>query len=145
MLRKPIAAGLLFVVLVWAEMSLAPMLLMHFSHVHAAAQMAEQMASPHHAMPAGHRCCPGIQKTEDAVFAEFAGTGSPCDDDHRCCFRPGPLNVPAPASAGHKLARAIAPAEQTIPNLADEASKDFPAVAMTPGSPPGVLGMILRV
>ncbi len=145
MLKKSISVALLVVMVAWAEMALAPMLAMYAGHVHPAGAMAEAMAAHHHAMSAGHPCCPGLSKTENTAPIEFAAGSLPCQDEHRCCFRQGPLSVPAPVSAGHRLSQEIAPtqiAELTPPLAARYAS---PATAVAPGPPPGLLGMILRV
>ena len=147
MFKKSIAAALLVVMVVWAEMALAPMLAMHAGHVHPAREMAGQMAGDHHVMPAGHPCCPGLGKTtSDTARLEFAASTMPCQDQHRCCFLEGPQSVPAPASAGDKLSRDIAPAEtaELIP-ANDAESHVSPATAVAPGPPPGLLGMVFRV
>jgi hypothetical protein len=149
MVKKSIAAALLVVMVAWAEMALAPMLAMHAGHVHPAREMAEHMAVHHHVMPAGLPCCPGFSKSsksEDTAALEFAASGLPCQDEHRCCFRQGPQNVPAPASAANRLSRDVAPAEIAELNPApDAASHVSSATAVAPGPPPGVLGMVLRV
>jgi hypothetical protein len=144
MLKKSIAAVLLMVMVAWAEMALAPMFLMHAGHVHPARDVSEQKAAHHHVMPAGHPCCPGLGKTEGAVPTEFAVSSLPCQDEHRCCFRQGPQSVPAPVSA--RLSREIAPAEiAELSPAHDAASHVSPATAVALGSPPGLLGMVLRV
>ncbi|MFY9662315.1 MAG: hypothetical protein WAJ97_16960 [Terriglobales bacterium] len=149
MLKKYISVALLVTMVAWAEMALAPMLVMHAGHVHTAGAMAgpmaEAMAAHHHAMPAGHPCCPGLSKTENTAPIEFAAGSLPCQDEHRCCFRQGPLNVPAPLNAGHRFSRDIAPAEvaELIPPRAEPYASQ--ATAVTPGPPPALLGMILRV
>ncbi len=146
MLKKSIAAALLVAMMAWAEMALAPMFLMHSGHVHAAREIPEAMAAHHrHVMPAGHPCCPGLGKIENTAALEVAASSLPCQDEHRCCFRQGPLNVPAPGSAGHRLSREIAPAEiaELSPPLAE--SHASPATAVAPGSPPGQFGMVLRI
>jgi len=148
MVKKSIAAALLVVMVAWAEMALAPMLAMHAGHVHPALAMPEHHAAHRHVMPAGHPCCPGIGKTaEDAAPVEFAFAASdlPCQDEHRCCFRQGPQSVPAPVSAGHRLAQHIVPAEtaQFTPPHAE--SGISPTTAVAPGPPPDLLGMVLRV
>ncbi len=148
MFKKSIAAALLVVMVAWAEMALAPMLAMHAGHVHPAREMAEhvagQMAAHHHVMPAGHRCCPGLGKTENTAPLEFAASSLPCQDEHRCCFQQGPQSVPAPASS--RPSREIVPAE--IAELSpdhDAESHLSPATAVAVGPPPGQFGMVLRV
>jgi hypothetical protein len=151
MLKKSIAAALLVVMVAWAEMALAPMLAMHAGHVHPAREMAEHVASHHgaahhHAMPAGHPCCPGLGKTENTAPIEFAASSLPCQDEHRCCFRQGPQSVPAPLTAGDKLSRDVAPSEIAELNPAyDAESHVSPATAVALGPSPGLLGMVLRV
>jgi hypothetical protein len=150
MFKKSIAAALLVVIVAWAEMALAPMLAMHSRHVHPAREMAEsgtgQIAAHHHVMPAGHPCCPGLGKTGNTAPLEFAASSLPCQDEHRCCFQQGPQSVPAPASAGDKLSRDVAPEEIAVLNPAHDAeSRVSPATAVAPGTPPGLLGMVFRV
>lgn len=60
MVKKSIAAALLVAMVAGAEMALAPVFLMHASHVHPAREVTEHMTAHHHVMPAGHRCCPGL-------------------------------------------------------------------------------------
>ncbi len=148
MFKKSIAAALLMVMAAWAEMALAPMLFMHSGHVHAR-EMAEPAsgqtaAHHHHAMPAGHPCCPGIGKTENTALREFAAGTLPCQNEHRCCFQQGPQNVPAPVNA--RVLREIAPAviAEISPDCEAE-SHVSPATAVAPGPPPGRFGMVLRV
>ena len=147
MVKKSIAAALFVVMVAWAEMALAPMLLMHAGHVHPAREMSEHMAAYHHVMPPGRHypCCPGISNTENTAPLEIANTSLPCQDEHHCCFRQGPLSVPAPVGAEHRFSRAIAPAEAAELSLPKAASNDFPATAVAPGPPPGLLAMVLRV
>ncbi|MGA2203847.1 MAG: hypothetical protein ABSG40_17995 [Terriglobales bacterium] len=146
MLKKSIATALLVVMVAWAEMTLAPMFLMHAGHVHPAHEMSEHRAAHHHVMPAGHPCCPGLSKSENAAALEFAASGLPCQDEHRCCFRQGPQSVPAPVSAGNRFSRDIAPAEIGELNPALNVVPHFsPAAAIAAGPPPGLLGMVLRV
>ncbi len=148
MFKKSIAAALLVVMVAWAEMALAPMLAMHAGHVHPAREMAEhvagQMAAHHHVMPAGHRCCPGLGKTENTAPLEFAASSLPCQDEHRCCFQQGPQSVPAPASS--RLSREIVPAKIDEFSPAHDAESHLsPATAVAVGPPPGQFGMVLRV
>jgi len=149
MFKRSLAAALLMVMVAWAEMALAPMLFMPAGHVHAAREMAEPVsektvAHHHHAMPAGHPCCPGIGKTENTAPSEFAAINLPCQNEHRCCFQQGPQNVPAPVNA--RVSREIAPAAITeISPDRDAESHVSPTIALTPGPPPGQFGMVLRV
>lgn len=149
MAKKSIAAALLMVMVAWAEMSLAPMFLMAAGHVQPSHEVAVHKAPGRHVMP-GHPCCPKISKTEIskteiAAALVFAASSLPCQDEHRCCFLQGPNNVPAPASAGKKLSReiALADAAEFVPVQAE--SRVSPMIAGTPGPPPGLLDMVLRV
>lgn len=143
MFKKSIAAVLLFGMMAWAEMALAPMLFMHAGHVHAAPVMAEH-AAHHHAMPADHACCPGIAKPVDRAALELAAGDMPCQDEHRCCFRQGPQSVPAPAST--TASSEIAPAlfAEVVP-AHDVTGHVFPTILVSTGPPPDQFGMILRV
>jgi hypothetical protein len=144
MLKKSIAVALLMVMVAWAEMALAPMVLMHALRVHPARDMSEHKAAHHHVMPAGHPCCPGLGKTENTAPLEFAASSLPCQDEHRCCFPQGPQSVPAPVSA--RLSREIAPAEIAELSPAHDAESHVsPATTVALGPPPGLLGMVLRV
>jgi hypothetical protein len=146
MLKKSIAAALLVAMVAWAEMAMAPMFIMHAGHAHPARELAEHIAAHHHVMPAGHPCCPGLGKTENAAPLEFAASSLPYQDQHRCCFLQGPQSVPGLVSAGHRLSREIAPAEIAEISLARDAQSHVsPATAVAPGPPPGLFGMILRV
>jgi len=148
MFKRSIAAALLMAMVAWAEMALAPMLLMHAGHVHAAGEMSEhsagQMAAHHRAMPAGHPCCPGLGTTGNAAPIEFAASSLPCQDEHNCCFQQGPQSVPAPVSS--RLSREIAAAEIAELSPARDAESHVSAAAeVAPGPPPGQFGMVLRV
>jgi len=145
MVKKSIAAALLVAMVAWAEMAMAPMILMHAGHVHPAREMAEHKAAHHHFMPASHPCCPGLRNTGNTVSLEFASSGLPCQEQHRCCFQQGPQSVPAPAGAGHRLSQEIAPAEIAKLSLTHRESHVSPAAAVALGPPPSLLGMVLRV
>ncbi|HKM46250.1 MAG TPA: hypothetical protein VJX69_01610 [Terriglobales bacterium] len=145
MVKKSIAAALLVAMVAWAEMAMAPMILMHAGHLHPAREMAEHKAAHHHAMPAGHACCPGLRNPENTVPLEFAASSMPCQDEHRCCFQQGPQSVPAPASARHRLSQEIASAETAQLSLTHTESHVSPAAAVALGPPPNLLGMVLRV
>ncbi|MGA3088303.1 MAG: hypothetical protein ABSD75_06800 [Terriglobales bacterium] len=147
MVKKSIAAALLVVIVAWAEMMLAPMFVMHAWHTHGAHDMAAPMAAHNHnhAMPAGHPCCPRVNKTESADGLEIAALSLPCHNEHRCCFVRGRQNVPAPVSAGRKLSREIAAAKSAELTPIQSASRVSLASVVAPGSPPGTLGMILRI
>src|SRR5208337_3268234 len=145
MLKRSIAAALLVIMVAWVEMAVAPMFVMHIWHVHPARDVSEHVAAHHHAMPAGHPCCPELQRTGNLAPIEFAASSLPCQDQHRCCFLQGPQSVPAPVSAGRGLSREMAPA--TIAEFSPVHAEwpVSPATAVAPGPPPGLLGMVLRV
>jgi hypothetical protein len=145
MVKKSIAAALLVAMVAWAEMALAPMFLMHGGHAHAAREVAEHMAAHHHAMPAGHPCCPGLGKTGETAPREFAATSLPCQEQHRCCFLQGPPNPPATVSSRYRHSQKIAAAEIAQLSLAQAESDVSPKAAVVPGPAPGLLGMVLRV
>jgi hypothetical protein len=146
MVKKSIAVALLVVMVAWAEMAMAPMFAMHVWYAHSAHDMAATMAAHHHAMAAGHACCPKIGQTESAPPIEFAASNLPCQNEHRCCFLQGPQSVPAPIDAKDRLSRDLAPAEIAEINPAQYADSSVsPAAAVAPGPPPGMLGMVLRV
>jgi hypothetical protein len=146
MVKKSISAALLMVMMVWAELALAPMLFMHAGPMHAAREMSERMAAHHHAMPAGHQhpCCPGIGKTENTAWLEFAATSLPCQDEHRCCLQQGPQSVPAPIDS--RASQAPAPPELASLSPAPTVASHLPpTILVALGPPPDQFGMILRV
>lgn len=148
MFKKSIAAALLMVILVWAEVALAPMILMRAGHLHQAREIpghvAQHLTAHHHTMPAGHPCCPGIGKTETAPPSEFAANSSPCQNERSCCSQPGPQSVPAPVRT--RSSQQIAPAQiAELSSDRDAESHTSPPTALAPGPPPGQFGMILRV
>jgi hypothetical protein len=145
MVKKSIAMALLVVMVAWAEMALAPMLVMHAWHMHSAREISEHAAAHHHAMAADHPCCPKIGKTGNAPPLEFAASGLPCQDEHRLCLLQGSHNVPAPVSAGRPLSQEIAIAEIAESTPAQADSHVSPMTAVAPGPPPGLLDMVLRV
>lgn len=133
--------------LAWAEMAMVPMLVMHLWHAKRAQEMSTQMAAHHHAMPAGHNrpCCPIIDQSGNSALLEFASTSLPCQDEHRCCFRQGPLSVPAPVRPETRFSPALAFAERVALYLPDASSNDFAATVVAHAPPPDLLGMIFRV
>jgi hypothetical protein len=145
MLKRYISAALVVVMMVWAEMAIAPTLVMQVWHVHPAHEMAANMAGHHHAMPAGQPCCPKLGKTENAAPLEFAASSLPCQDEHRCCFQQGPQNLPAPVGAGQKISQDIS--LEKIAELTPAPTRAHISLEprVTPGSPSELFGMILRV
>jgi hypothetical protein len=149
MVRKSIAAALLFSLMAWAEIMMAPMLAMQIGHSHpghsdSASAMAETMAAHPAAMPDDHACCPRIGGSENPALLELAATSQPCQEEHRCCFRQGPLDLPSPANTGHRFSREIISLEVAELRPDRGESNFLPATAVNPGSPPGMLGMVLR-
>jgi len=149
MMKKSIAAVMLVTMVAWAEMAMAPMILMHAGHVHAVVEMAEHVAAHrgaahHHVMLAGHACCPGLGNLENTVLLVFAASGLPCQGQHRCCFQQGPQSVPAPASSRHRLSQEIAPAEIAQLSLT-HAESHVSSAAVALGPPPSLLGMVSRI
>jgi hypothetical protein len=144
MIRKSIAAALLFSMVAWAEIMMTPMLAMQIGHSHQPA-MAVAMAAHHAAMPADHASCPRIGGSENPALLELAATSAPCHEEHRCCFRQGPKDLPSPASSGHRFSREIVSLE-VVALRPDRAESNVSlATAVAPGSPPGMFGMVLRV
>ena len=128
----------------WAEMALAPMLLMHAGHVSAARQVFDHTAAHHHAMPAGHSCCPGVGKIQSPVALTLSAGSLPCNDEHRCCFQQGPQSVPARLNS--RPLREIVPTEVAEVNPVRDAESRLPlGSGVVPASPPLQLGMVLRV
>jgi hypothetical protein len=143
MIRKSIAAALLFSMVAW-EIMMTPMLAMQIGHSHQPA-MAVAMAAHHAAMPADHACCPRIGGSQNPALLELAATSAPCHEEHRCCFRQGPKDLPGPASSGHRFSREIVSLE-VVARRPDRAESNVsPATAVDRGSPPGMFGMVLRV
>jgi hypothetical protein len=151
MLKKSFAAALLVAMMAWAEMAMAPMFVMQLWHTHAGREMSANMAARHRVMAASHPCCPGISKpgvgkTEEVAILDFGATSPPCGDEHRCCFRQGPLNVPAPVGARTKLSQNATPAEIAALDLARDAEPHFSSpTAIALGPPPNLLGMVRRI
>jgi hypothetical protein len=151
--KKAIATVMLLAIAAWAEMALAPMLVMHAGHMRPGHEMAADMPAEHaahhhaeHAQKAGHSCCPQLRRTQpNDVVAMSAGIPA-CDDPHSCCFRQGPQSVPTPASDAQRLARELAPGDAATVNPALAAAGrviDVGVFAFRP--PPDGFSMILRV
>ena len=146
MVKKSIAAALLVCLVAWAEMALAPMFFMHAWHLQPPSAVAEHRALHHQGvMPAGHPCCPKISQIENALPLQFAASGLPCQDEHRCGFLQGSHNPPAPVSARHRLSRVIAASEIAEFSPAHPESRISSIAAVAPIPPPGLLDMVLRV
>jgi hypothetical protein len=143
MIRKFIAAALLFSMVAW-EIMMTPMLAMQIGHSHQPA-MAVAMAAHHAAIPADHACCPRIGGSQNPALLELAATSAPCHEEHRCCFRQGPKDLPGPASSGHRFSREIVLLEVVALRPDRAESNVSPATVVDPGSPPGMFGMVLRV
>jgi hypothetical protein len=150
MAKKAIAAMLLVTMAAWAEMAMAPMLVMHATHMHPGHEMAADMPEKHathghaeHAQMAGHPCCPGLHRAEpEDVLALSAGAPA-CDDPHSCCFRQGPQSVPALASDAPKLAPEMGAAGAALNPAIELSATDNSVSAFRP--PPDVFGIPLRV
>ena len=157
MARKSIAAFLLTVIAVWAEMTMAPLLAMHAGHMRPGHEMAADMPAAHH--PHHHavqpnaraeqadshrRCCPGLHQEGAAPALEISAGGPPCADPHSCCFRQGPQSMPAPARNPQALTLELAPVatqEGPVPTIKRTVLDRAPILS----PPPEVFGMILRV
>jgi len=154
MAKRATAGVLLAAILAWAEMALAPMLMMHAGHMRPGHEMAADMpgeqAAHHHGEPGGrHPCCPSLNKAQSENVIEFATGDYGCSDPHSCCFRQGPQSVPAPARDlqrdDQRLAGALVRAalgQVTRPVPAGRTGHDG---ALALSSPPDVFGMTLRV
>jgi hypothetical protein len=157
MAKRLTAAVMLLVIGAWAEMALAPMLLMHAALMRPRHQAAANMSahsSNHHApveMAAHSRCSgqhgpehPGVEPVIEV--SPLLADAPLCDDPHNCCFRQGPQSVPAPASDLQQLARKIAPASRLfLDPLNTESEKFVDEGALPLRAPPNIFGVILRV
>ena len=142
-------------VLIWAEMALAPMLVMHAGHMRAGHEMAADMhagQAAHHTQSAeemNHACCPRAHQQASDSRLEFAVGAPPCADPHSCCFRQGPQSVPAPArepAGNDQLANEQAPRALPQTNPATDASGlGIFNFAKALGPPSEVFAMTLRV
>lgn len=152
MAKKATAGVLLFVIVAWAEMTMAPMIAMHAGHMRPGHEMASDMppghAAHHHSQAAQNAsmpCCPGLHRTDqNDVLAVVSGAPA-CDDPHSCCFRQGPQNIPAPARDVQQFSPGLALAVLDI-SPSSSAAK-HPVRERTPelSPPPDIFGMILRV
>ena len=131
--KKAIAGVLLLAIVAWAELLLAPMLLMHAERLHLGHEMALSGAHdtgvtsathhhPGHAHAAGLPCCPDLHKegshraTSNSLLFMVSSTPE-CADSHRCCFWQGPQSVPAPVRDVQKFERNTAPLSPTQASL----------------------------
>lgn len=139
MVRRSIAALLLWSMAAWAEIALAPLFSIHVAHL-----ASTKAASHEHAMPASHPCCPGGAQAVAANFAVKAA-GLPCEEQHRCCFRQGPASPPTTAKECVNAAPEISIASAGIG--ADFATRPSPHSPTQPAAPipPGTLGVVLRI
>src|SRR5215470_10712422 len=146
MAKKFIAAALLLTTMAWAELALAPMLLMHVWHHQAPPAMPARMASHHHhAEAATHPCCPGLHRAVVAPL-ELSASGIPCSDEHRCCFRQAPPNVPAPTGAKNDRSSDLAQAQIALTDFSPNLQPTTPVAASAAVRPPPLIsGMVLRV
>lgn len=141
---------MLFSTVAWAEIMMAPMLAMQFGHTHLGHSapvpgIAEPMTTQHATIPADHACCPRIHRSEDPELIELSATSQPCQEEHRCCLRQGPQDLPSPTSIGHRFSREIA-AFDVAEFRPDRAESNVSlAIAVDHGSPPGMSSMVLRV
>jgi hypothetical protein len=153
MTKKATAAVLLVSVLIWAEMALAPMLVMHAGHMRAGHEMAADMPVEHaaHHAPAeemNHPCCPRVHKQTSDSTLEFAAGAPLCADPHSCCFRQGPQSVPAPArepAGNDQFAKHLLPASPLTIPVNDGADREPSDCLLAPTPPSEVFGMTLRV
>lgn len=152
--KRAMAAILLVVITAWAEMTLAPMLVMHSGHMvprqQIAGDMAPTHAGHHHdrelAQGPGRRCCPGLRKLEAMDLLEVVSDSPACADPHGCCFRQGPQSVPAPAREAQKLAREMAPAAAAgIGQVSVPERRTVRDSVLAVSPPPDSFGMTLRV
>jgi len=151
MAKKATAAFLLLAITAWAEMAMAPMLAMHAVHMHPGHEMTADMPVHHmhrhmeHAQSANERaCCPGLRKVEPDV-SEVEASAPACDNPHSCCFRQGPQSVPAPASDGQSLARALTPAGAAAYRAVAAQEHVVEGKLLTLRLPPDLYGMTLRI
>jgi hypothetical protein len=153
MAKRSIAGLLVVAMMVWAELTLAPMLAMHAGHMRAGHQIAEEISIPHAAhhhgtpmqTPAKHACCPPVHQAAPEGMLELVADISGCHDPHSCCLRQGPQSIPAPARALRELTQRT-PAESTLAIAQVNAEKHTTGDDVI-ASPPHlhIFGMTLRV
>ena len=150
MSRKFMAAVLLVTIAAWVEMTLAPLLVMDHSHVHAtgAGTVAVHAMEHHDSAMAGHACCPGLHANPSVsapAEVAFVSEKAPCENQHRCCFRQIPSGSPAPTRPGGQGSSASSTARTTkLPSLEQ---RQF-AVCANSGlakSPPDQFNTVLRI
>lgn len=143
MVKKCLAAVLLLGLLAWAEMPVAPMLLMHIAHAEPAQAAARAATHRHQAVTSPHDCCPGLHKAAFPVpLLAFAERYVPCSDKHRCCFQQA-RNVPAPAQ--HKAGDFIGleHVQRVVSDLSSRGVSSARRSAQPLRSPP--LSIVLRI
>jgi hypothetical protein len=157
MAKKAIAAMLLLVVAAWAEMALAPMLLMRAGHMlpghtmagAGAEQDTRQTQAHHHAQQAQAAalpCCPELHKREPGAALVWIAGAPNCDDSHSCCYRRGPQSVPAPVRDVQRLGRELAPAAAMKVNLPVESETKVAGSSLLGFRPSAdAFGMTLRI
>jgi hypothetical protein len=152
MAKKATAGILLFVIVAWAEMSMAPMIAMHAGHMRAGHEMVSDMPPGH---PAHHHsqaaqsewrpCCPGVHRTDQNDVLEVVSGAPACDDPHSCCFRQGPQNIPAPARDVLQFSPELALGVVNISPFPIAAEHPIRERSPELSTPPDIFGMILRV
>jgi hypothetical protein len=144
MARKAISALLLLAVITWAEMALAPLLLLH---AHAGMASSDHAEHPAASVP-GHACCPkGITAVQPVTVPLLAvsSAGEPCAEQHRCCFRQGPQNPPVPVNDTGRPSRDLMAVDQASTATGSQPQRftDF-STRFVLGSPPADLDMVFR-
>jgi hypothetical protein len=152
MAKKATAGILLFVIVAWAEITMAPMIAMHAGHMRPGHEMASDMppghAAHHHSQAAqseSRPCCPGLLGVEHKDGLEVVSGAPACNDLHSCCFRQGPQNIPAPARDVQQFSPELALAILDVSPLPSAAKHSIRSSSPEPSPPPDLFGMILRV
>jgi len=122
---KSIVAILLLVVVSWAEMAAAPMLV-----------MPGRKSSHNQSVSANHGCCPRMEEGDNTRIA-IGSVSMMGMDGHRCCFRQGPQEIPQATRDEYRDSQDIfSPVQDSQPPLSIAISSDLR---------PARLGMISRV
>jgi hypothetical protein len=146
MVKKVIAALLLLAIPAWAEIMLAPLIIMHAGHNQPAHAAGLHPAGHNHVMTMAHACCPGLKTSGEATPPiEIRASGLPCEDEHRCCFRQGPQGAPAPASARIRISPEMVSLQIAAlkPELRSSSLFAIPAERGLP--PPALFSTVLRI